>query len=64
MGEVISILLFSPPGIKTLAMGIFQAMSRYRFQEARATTVVLLVVMISLFGIAGYLEDRDESSAR
>jgi ABC-type Fe3+ transport system permease subunit len=38
-------------------------MSRYRFQEARATTVVLLVVMVSLFGFAGYLEDRDESSA-
>lgn len=60
MGEVISILLFSPPGIKTLAMGIFQAMSRYRFQEARATTVVLLIAMLSLFGLAGYLEERDE----
>jgi thiamine transport system permease protein len=60
MGEVISILLFTPPGINTLAMNIFQAMSRYRFQEARATTVVLLIAMISVFGVAGYLEDRDE----
>jgi len=62
MGEVISILLFSPSGIKTLAMNIFQSMSRYRFQEARATTVILLFSMITLFGITGYLEDRDESS--
>lgn len=64
MGEVVSILLFSPPNINTLALNIFQAMSRYRFQEARATTLVLLLVMICLFSVVGHLEDTDESSSR
>lgn len=62
MGEVVSILLFSPPGMKTLALNIFQAMSRYRFQEARATTFVLLMIMLLVFGLAGLMEDRHESS--
>lgn len=64
LGEVVSLLLFSPPGVKTLALNVFQAMSRYRFQEARATTLILLITMLVLFGVAGYLEDRDESSSR
>ena len=63
MGEVVSVLLFSPPGIKTLSLNIFQAMSRYRFQEARATTLVLLVAMFFVFSLVGFLEDKDESSS-
>jgi len=60
LGEVVSVLLFSPPGIQTLASSIFQAMSRYRFQEAHAYTVVLLMWMVFLFGFAGALEEKDE----
>ena len=60
LGEVVSVLLFSPPGIQTLSSSIFQAMSRYRFQEAHAYTVVLLMWMVFLFGFAGALEEKDE----
>ncbi|NDG28464.1 MAG: ABC transporter permease subunit, partial [Proteobacteria bacterium] len=60
LGEVSTILLFSPMGIRTLALGIFQSMSRYRFQEAHAITVILLLVMLIVFGVAGFLEDSDE----
>lgn len=61
LGEVVSVLLFAPANVKTLSLGIFQAMSRYRFQEAHAYTVWLLIWILIFFGLAGSLEvERDE----
>jgi len=45
LGEVSSILLFAPQGVHPLSLSIFQAMSRYRFQEAHALTMILLLVI-------------------
>jgi thiamine transport system permease protein len=60
LGEVATVLLFSPAEVQTLSLSIFQAMSRYRFQEAHAMTVILLVVMVLIFGVVGKLEEKDD----
>lgn len=60
LGEVTTVLLFSPIGVQTLSLSIFQAMSRYRFQEAHAMTVILLGLMVLIFGMVGSLEERND----
>jgi len=61
LGEVVSLLLFAPAHLQTLSLTLFQAMSRYRFQEAHAATGVLLVMIVILFLIMGSLEEKDGS---
>lgn len=58
LGEVSSVLLFAPQGAQPLSLSIFQAMSRYRFQEAHVLTMVLLTIISSILVGAGYLEEE------
>lgn len=59
LGEVVTLLIFSPTGVKTVALNIFQSMSRYRFQEAHLSTLILVVCISSVLGLAGYWENDD-----
>ena len=58
LGEVSSVLLFAPPGAQPLSLSVFQAMSRYRFQEAHALTMLLLLMIASVLSGVGYLEEE------
>lgn len=60
LGEVVTFLIFSPRGVKTLSLNIFQSMSRYRFQEAHLSTLLLMITIFLVLGIAGYLENKNE----
>lgn len=60
LGEVVTILIFSPTGVKTLALNIFQSMSRYRFQEAHLSTLVLMLSIFFVLGFAGLLEIKND----
>lgn len=60
LGEVVTILIFSPTGVKTLALNIFQSMSRYRFQEAHLSTLVLMLSIFFVLGFAGLLEGKND----
>lgn len=59
MGEVVTFLVFSPQSLKTLSLNIFQSMSRYRFQEAHASTFVLVLSISLVLGFAGYWESKN-----
>ncbi len=50
MGEVASLLLFSPGEISTLSVEIFRSVQRYRFAEGAAYGVLLLTLLSAVVG--------------
>lgn len=52
LGEIGAVMLFLTEEIATLPLWIFRLMSRYRFDEAYAVGLLLLVVMVAIFWLA------------
>ena len=56
LGEVTSLIIFSPSGYETLAWGIFRRMGRYQFAESYVLATVLVALILSLLFVASRVD--------